>query len=97
MTSLDEVGALVNYWWRDGAERTISPHYALLLSVMTMQELPERERAAWRVMFDHYVFRDHGDPAAHLPAGSRGILGVRSAEVVAGMKAYLAKVLAPRG
>lgn len=96
VTSLDEVGALVNYWWRDGAERTISPQYALLLAVLTMQELPERERAAWRSMFDHYVFRDHGDPAAHLPPGARGILGARNAELIAGMKAYLAKALTPR-
>ena len=95
--ALDEVGALVNYWWRDGAERTISPQYALLLAVLTMQELPERERAAWREMFDHYVFRDDGDPAAHLPVRARGILGARTTELVAGMKAYLAAALTPRG
>ena len=96
VTSLDDVGALINYWWRDGAERMISPQYALLAAVLTMQELPERERAAWRAMFDHYVFRDGGDPAAHLPRRSRGILGPRTADLVAGMKAYLAGALTPR-
>ena len=74
----------------------ISPQYALLAAVLTMQELPERERAAWRAMFDHYVFRDGGDPAAHLPRRAQGILGPRTADLVAEMKAYLAGALTPR-
>ena len=91
-----DVGAMINYWWRDGPARTISPQQSLLHALLTMQELPTRERAAWRAMFDHYVFRDGGDPAAHLPEGARGVLGDRSAAQVEALKASLADALKPR-
>jgi hypothetical protein len=61
-----------------------------------MRELPEREREAWRSLFNHYVFRDDGDPAGHLPEAARGILGEPSAEQVAQLKASLAEALQKR-
>ncbi|MBV8687106.1 MAG: cupin-like domain-containing protein [Alphaproteobacteria bacterium] len=91
--SLDEVGAMVNIWWRDGPAPLLTPLNALYHAIMTMQTLPPRELAAWRSLFDHYVFNDHGDPAAHLPEGARGILGRRSAETVARLKALLLQAL----
>lgn len=91
-----EVGAMINYWWRDGPARTITPQLSLMHALLTMQELPERERAAWRVMFDHYVFRDNGDPAAHLPAHAKGILGEQTTDLVAQLKQTLANALTPQ-
>ena len=32
-------------------------------------------RDTWRMMFDHYVFRAHGDPVPYLPKNGRGMLG----------------------
>ena len=93
--SRDEVGAMINYWWRDGPARTITPQLSLMHALLTMHELPDRERAAWRVMFDHYVFRDKGDPAAHLPGTAKGILGQRSPELIERLKAELAQALRP--
>ena len=55
-----------------------------------------REREAWRSLFNHYVFRDQGDPAEHLPEAARGILGPQSAEQIAQLKANLAEALRTR-
>jgi len=60
---------------------------------MTMKNLPARELAAWRVLFDHYVFGDNGDPVEHLPERARGILGQRTPELVARIKKLLVDAL----
>lgn len=86
----DEVGAMVNYWWRDGPARMTSPFHSLLHAAMTMHDLPENERAAWRAFFEHYVFHAGGDPVGHLPEGARGILGNRSDAVLKAIRATLA-------
>ncbi len=89
----DEIGAMVNYWWRDGPAHVVTPLHSLLHAAMTMHELPEAERAAWRAHFDHYIFRANGDPVAHLPEAARGILGARTPTLIAALKARLAKGL----
>ena len=93
VASLDELGAMVNFWWRDGDPPFLTPLNALYHAVITMKHLPPAELAAWRAFFDFYVFGDHGDPAAHLPEQARGILGRRTPELVARVKALLARAL----
>lgn len=92
--SEDEVGAMVNFWWRDGAAaEQVSPFLSLFHALMTTGGLPEGERERWRVLFDHYVFRADGDPAAHLPIEARGVLGPASVEVLDPIKRRLAASL----
>jgi hypothetical protein len=55
--------------------------------------LPPNELAAWRNMFDHYIFGDNGDPVAHLPEAARGILARRTPELVARVKKLLLDAL----
>ncbi|VVS97781.1 conserved hypothetical protein [Sphingomonas sp. EC-HK361] len=93
VTSPDPVGAMVNFWWRDGPARMTTPMHALLHAAMTMHELPARELAAWKVFFDHYIFRADGDPMAHVAPEARGVLGERSPELIAALKATLAEPL----
>ncbi len=93
VTAQAEVGAMINYWWRDGPARTLSPQLSLMHALLTMQELPKRELEAWRAMFDHYVFRDCGDPAEHLPNHAKGVLGARSPKQVQQLTALLADAL----
>src|SRR5262249_14776020 len=50
-----------------------APYTSLLFSMITISERPKAEREAWRALFDHYVFREHGHPLAHLPADRRGV------------------------
>jgi len=93
VASLDEVGAMVNFWWRDGPRPLLTPLNALYHAAITMKDLPSAELKAWRALFEHYIFRDHGDPAAHLPEAARGILGRRTPELVARVRAMLARAL----
>ena len=91
--SLEDIGALVNFWWREGEPPVLTPINALYHAVITMKNLPPHELAAWRNMFDHYIFGDNGDPVEHLPENARGLLGKRTPELVARMKKMLIDVL----
>lgn len=93
VASLDEIGAMINFWWRDAEPPLLTPLNALYHSVITMKNLPPEELARWRVMFDHYVFEQDGDPVEHLPEKARGILGRRTPEMVARVKKLLIEAL----
>jgi hypothetical protein len=66
---------LVNFWWDAFRAGPDAPNSAMMLAMIAIAERPEPERAAWRAFFDHYVFRPHGHPLAHLREERRGILG----------------------
>jgi len=91
--SLQDFGSLINFWWRDAEPPLLSPIYALYHAVITLKDLPPNELAAWRNMFDHYVFGDNGDPVVHLPEPARGILRQRTPELVARVKKLLSDAL----
>lgn len=93
VASLDELGAMINFWWRDAEPPLLTPLNALYHAVITMKNLPPKELAAWRVLFDHYVFEENGDPVEHLPEKARGILGKRTPELVARVKKLLVDAL----
>jgi hypothetical protein len=93
VASLDELGAMINFWWRDAEPPLLTPLNALYHAVITMKNLPPDELARWHVLFDHYIFGDNGDPAAHLPEQARGILGRRTPELVARVKKLLIDAL----
>ena len=73
--ALDDFNVLVNYWWNDADPALGVPFDAMLHALLTLRDLPDRQRNAWKVMFDHYVFQSHGDPLAHLPEQAHGTLG----------------------
>ena len=62
---------MTNFWWRDAEPPLLTPLNALYHAVITMKNLPPDELARWRVLFNHYVFSDNGDPVAHLPEKAR--------------------------
>jgi hypothetical protein len=93
VSSLDEVGAMINFWWRDAEPPLMTPLNALYHSIITMKNLPPKELAAWRQLFDHYVFGANGDPVEHLPEQARGVLGRRTPALVARVKKLLIEAL----
>lgn len=65
---------LVNYWWNSVDKGP--PMTALALSMLILRELPTAERAAWKEMFDHYVFKEGAqNVGSHLPEHAQGVLG----------------------
>ena len=93
--SLDPVNMLVNFWWAPRANAEEYGAEALLLAMLSIRTLPPGQRGAWRALFDHYVFEDHGPPGAHLPAERRGVQGEMSREDAATLRAAIARRLAP--
>jgi hypothetical protein len=87
--SLEEFGALVNFWWRDGPDYMVTPMFTLWHAMLTIRDLPANERAAWRDFFDHYVFQTNGDPMAHLPVEARGLMAPMTREIEARLKRLL--------
>lgn len=73
--SLEPFNVLVNYWWNEADARLGSPFDVMLHALLGLRDLPAHQKAAWRVMFDHYVFGVNGDPLAHLPPEVHGTLG----------------------
>ena len=88
------LGCLMNFWWRDGPEYMFTPNLTLMHALLTLRELPEDERARWKVMFDEYIFGgDTENKLSHIPKDSRGILGDMTPERVRQIKQYLGQQL----
>ncbi|MEO1661144.1 MAG: cupin-like domain-containing protein [Pseudomonadota bacterium] len=84
---------LVNYWF--DTLRHGSPMNVLALALLVLRDLPDSDRAAWRSVFDHYVFGETaGASATHIPPEFRGVLGEPSQERDQKIKAFLATQLA---
>lgn len=87
--SLDPVNVFMNYWWNPARQDLGNPYDALLLALFSLRVLPADQREAWRLMFDHLVFRTNGDPVAHLPADVQGVLGPVDAQQFGRMRSTL--------
>ena len=77
VSSLERLNALVNYWWKPIVGEGVTSESgmgALMHAILALKPLPRGEREAWKRLFDHYVFNDQ-DPAAHIPAERRNLLG----------------------
>jgi hypothetical protein len=94
--TLDPFGAMMNFWWRDAPEYMFTPLITMMHSLLSIRELPARERAAWRCVFDHYIFQTGDDPVAHLPEEARGIMGRMTPEKVMRLRQHLARSLVGR-
>lgn len=73
--ALDTLNLLVNYWWRTAPVFAGSPFECLIHGLLAIRDLPDEQRAAWKAMFDHFVFSAGPETVAHIPDGARGVLG----------------------
>ena len=65
---------LVNYWWSSMPDWIPTPMHALYHALWTIRDRPEREKRAWREVFDWYVFGPSAQAGDHLPEAARGPL-----------------------
>lgn len=92
--ALEPFNILVNYWWQDLPPDNGSAFEAMVHGIMAIGTLPEYQRAAWRSMFENYVFRPSGDnPAAHLPPAQRGILAESTPQLRQRIRQFLIRAL----
>jgi hypothetical protein len=72
--SLSSFNLMVNYWWCRSPPAMGAPTTALMHAILSLRDLPPRQRAAWRTLFDHYVFDADESVCAHIPEPGRGCL-----------------------
>jgi hypothetical protein len=72
--ALADFNVLVNFWWNAVPSYVDSPQITLLHALLSLRDRPVSEKAAWRALFDHYVFGNPETPRAHLPEPARGPL-----------------------
>ncbi len=87
--ALDAFNVLVNYWWNAAPGFMDTPMDTMLHAFLSLRDRPAQEKAAWRAMFDHYVFGDAESVAAHLPEGARGPLAPIDEGMARQLRAYL--------
>jgi ribosomal protein L16 Arg81 hydroxylase len=73
--ALSPLNTLVNYWWSTSPSFIPSPMNSLYHALWSLRDRPEREKRAWRNVFDYYVFGPSERAGAHLPERARGKLG----------------------
>jgi hypothetical protein len=70
----DDFNVLVNYWWRQSPAWMDPPANVLDYALLAIRDLPESQRAAWKELFDYYVFDNGPESHAHLPQARKGPL-----------------------
>jgi hypothetical protein len=94
--SLGRFNVLVNYWWHAAGGPSIgtaSGFDSLLHAMLNLRALPPHARAAWRALFERYVFGPQDEIVEHIPAARHGILGDIAPETVVRLRAELAQRL----
>ncbi|KQS54403.1 hypothetical protein ASG17_12290 [Brevundimonas sp. Leaf363] len=89
--SIEAINMLVNYWWEEGVRS--APRDAFLHAILALRDLPPTHRAAWRTLFDHYVFLDNGPAAEHLAPERRGVLGDVTTDEARSIRTALSRAL----
>jgi hypothetical protein len=94
--SRDRFNVLVNYWWDDLPAWQGSPFWSLMLSILTVRNLPADRREIWKRAFDHFVFSGGDEALAHLTESQRGVQGPPSPQKAQMIRNYIAQMLVNR-
>ena len=73
--ALDAFNVLINYWWSGSPAYIPTPMHTLYHALWTIRDKPEREKQAWREVFEYYVFGPADRAGEHLPDAARNVLG----------------------
>jgi ribosomal protein L16 Arg81 hydroxylase len=70
--AFDRFNAMVNFWWMTAQPFMGNPMDVLMHAMMSVRDRPSSEKAAWKALFDYYIFNDPEQVRAHLPTQSHG-------------------------
>ena len=91
--ALGPFNALVNYWWNAVPAYVDSPQVTLLHAMLSLRDRPASEKAAWKAVFDHYIFGDADTPRAHLPEHILGPLAPMNDTIARKLRALVTRKL----
>lgn len=87
--ALEPFNVMVNYWWNPSPAFIDTPMNTLLHGLLSLRDRPEVEKAAWRALFDYYVFGPADRAGAHLPEHAQGELAPLDAAKARRLRAKL--------
>ena len=87
--AVERFNVMINYWWTDSPAFMGNPMDALMHAILELRDRPDSEKAAWRAMFDYYVFGPAEQPRQHLPQQSQGALGELDDDMARRLRALL--------
>lgn len=90
------LNVLINYWWSTAPAQAGSPFECLIHGLLSIRNLRDEERAAWKALFDHFIFSPQPDDLAHLPVSARGVLGDLTPETAQMIRQFLIGSLSRR-
>jgi len=91
--SLEGLNILINHWWKESPAHMGAPGDALLQAILCIRDLPDEQRNAWRVFFEHYIFDADSQTTDHIPAEKQGALGTLDEQAAEKIRAMLRKRL----
>ena len=87
--ALESFNAMINYWWTTSPSFMDSPQTTMLHALISLRDRPPQEKAAWRALFDYYVFGAPERAAEHLPEHARGNLAPMDDAKARRLRAFL--------
>ena len=85
--ALSDFNVLVNYWWRQVGDHLGSPGDVLKHAMLSIKDLPQCQRDAWRQLFEHYVFSPVSQ--VHIPDQAKGMLNPIDDDMARKLRAML--------
>jgi hypothetical protein len=73
--ALDDFNVLINYWWNEVPKFVDTPMDTILHGLLSLRDRPDKEKQAWKSIFDYYLFDSQEGAHNHLPERSQGPLG----------------------
>lgn len=71
---LCDFNILVNYWWSQAPDYLGSGMPSLYHAMLAIRDRPAHEKAAFKALFDYYVFGEQENTVRHIPPAGRGML-----------------------
>jgi hypothetical protein len=91
--SVSPFNVLINYWWSLAPKYMGTPMNVLHHALLSLRDRPEKEKQAWKSVFDYYVFGPSARAGEHLPEEARGALGPMDDTTARQIRALLLNVL----
>jgi hypothetical protein len=73
--AFDAFNVMINYWWNTSPKFMGTPMNLLKHALLCLRDRPPHEKAAWKDVFDYYIFGSSERPREHLPQHTHGELG----------------------
>lgn len=91
--ALARFNVLINYWWNEAPSSMDSPMNVILYSMMALRDRSPAEKAAWKHMFDYYIFGDPDKARAHIPDSAHGPLAPMDTQMMRQLRMLLLQKL----